>query len=627
MCGIIGNFSFQKETTFSQDKFRRLNQMHQHRGPDGEGVYFKNNISLGSRRLAVIDIPTGQQPMVSADGRYVIVFNGEIYNYPELKKELSDDGYHFSTHSDTEVLLNLYRQQGPAGLCRLNGMFAFAIWDNQTQQLFLARDRMGVKPLYYAINQQRLFFSSELTPIYSSGLFSLTWDYQAISDYLAYWYICEPKTIYKEIKQLPPGHYAVVKGGRIEIVSWWQIPAQKEIKISFPQACETLEGLLDDAVKIRLRADVPVGVFLSGGIDSGLVASYAREHASGGLKAFSIGFKEKTYNELPLAQCTARKLGLDFFPVDMAEVSVADLERTIAAFDEPLGNASLFPTYFLAQAAHQSLKVVLSGDGADELFGGYPTYQVPYYLTAWHKIPGPLKALIRRAISKIPVNHDRISLDFRLKQLMKGADLSYPRGHYTWREVMGRDVQSRVFRPQVWKEICPYDPFDVIGDYFSQAKSLGIQNQAMYADLNTFVLNDHLRKMDRMTMAHGLEARLPFMDYRIVEFAMRLPQEHKVSFLKTKRILRQIAQRRLPTAVVVGKKKGLTPPIAHWLTRDIKAYCEGSLQGGIVEALFDPQAVRHLWVEHQEKRKDHSRMLWGLIVLNIWEKSLQTKRF
>jgi asparagine synthase (glutamine-hydrolysing) len=241
-------------------------------------------------------------------------------------------------------------------------------------------------------------------------------------------------------------------------------------------------------------------------------------------------------------------------------------------------------------------------------------------------MPGFLKTLIRRGINKLPVNHDRISFDFRLKQLMKGADLSYPRSHYTWREVMGAGVQAQAFRPQVLEKIRSYDPFDVVGNYFNQASCLSIQNQAMYADLNTYLLNDHLRKMDRMTMAHGLEARLPFMDYRIVEFAMSLPQEHKISFLKTKKLLKEIAQRRLPAAVIRAKKKGLTPPIAHWLTRDLKEYSEGALQGGIVDEIINPQMVRQWWGEHQEKRKDHSRILWGLIVLNIWEKSLKEKK-
>jgi len=626
MCGIIGNFSFQQETALSEELFRQLNQTQEHRGPDGGDIYVKGNIFLGTRRLAVIDIDTGDQPMISADGRHVIVFNGEIYNFKDLRKELIGQGHVFRTESDTEVLLHLYRQQGPAGLSRLNGMFAFAIWDDQTKELFIARDRMGVKPLYYAMNEQRLFFSSELTPIYCSGLFSLTWDHETISNYLAYWYVCEPKTIFQEIKQLPPGHYAVVSSGRMQISPWWKIPAEKETTISFSHACESLDGLLEDAVKLRMHADVPVGVFLSGGIDSGLIASYARAYAPGRLKTFSIGFKEKTYNELPQAKCTADALDVDFNAVHMDALSVDDIEKVIAAFDEPLGNASFFPTYFLAGAARGSLKVVLSGDGGDELFGGYPTYQASYYLKAWRHMPGVLKDLIRRGIDKIPVDHGRISLDYRLKQLMKGIDLAYPKSHYTWREVMAAGMQAQAFRPEIWGKICPYDPGSIIEDYFTQASRMGIQNQAMYADLNTYLLNDHLRKMDRMTMAHGLEARLPFMDYRIVEFAMSLPQEHKVSLLKTKRILKQIAQRRLPAMVVRAPKKGLTPPIAHWLTQDLKDYFEGALQGGIVEELFDPQVVRDLWVEHQEKRRDHSRILWGLIVLNIWEKSLKAKR-
>ena len=626
MCGIVGHFSFQGDARLTEEKFRRLNAMQHHRGPDGAGVYVHGKIALGNCRLAIIDIDSGKQPMVTADGRYTIVFNGEIYNYRELRDELVNAGYPIKTQCDTEVLLYWYAAKGPAGLSRLNGMFAFAIWDEHAQELFLARDRMGVKPLYYATDAGNFFFASELTPIYASGLFNLTWDHEAISDYLAYWYVCEPKTIFKEIRQLPPAHYAIIKAGRLRIESWWQIPVDKEIDITFKRACEVLEGLLDDAIKIRMRADVPVGVFLSGGIDSGLITSFAREHTQGWLSAFSIGFKEKSYSELPLAQATAKRLGVDFYPMGLNPPSINSIQEVVGAFDEPLGNASFYPTYFLAQAASRQLKVVLSGDGADELFGGYPTYQAAYYQNAWRPMPGFMKNLIRQGIKRMPVNHGRISLDFRLKQLMKGVELSPAESHYTWREVMGLKLQSQLMRRELAGKISGYDPFEVISRYFNQASRLGAANQAMYADLNTYLLNDHLRKMDRMSMSHGLEARLPFMDYRIVEFAMRLPQAHKVNFRQTKMILKRIALGRLPAAVIAGKKKGLTPPIAHWLTKELKGDFGQMLQGGIVDDIFEPRMVMRLWDEHQQKTYDHSRVLWGLIVLNVWGKSLKSRK-
>ncbi len=623
MCGIIAHLAFDPSCRIDEPHLKQLNDLLIHRGPDDWGVFLKGDAALSMRRLSIVDLGGGHQPITTADGRYTIVFNGEIYNHEELRQQLVTQGCPMKTRSDTEVLLYAYAAWGKECLNKLNGMFAFAIWDEHIKQLFVARDRMGVKPLYYAINQERVLLASELTPLVKSKYFNLTLDHQSVSNYLAYWYICEPQSIFNEIRQLPAGHCAFIRQGRMETECYWQIPSAKESAISFKDACLQLEELLKDAVHMRLKVDVPIGTFLSGGIDSGLVTAMAAAQIPHRLQSFGIGFKDPSYDETALATQTARrhKVNLDIYK--MTQVTPALMEKIISAFDEPLGNASFVPTYLLAQAARSKMKVVLTGDGGDELFGGYPTYQAPYYQRMWQRTPALVRNSVKKAISRMPVSHGRISLDYRLKQLVQGVELDYQQAHYTWRLISGLNTQKQIWQDDILSSLGSYDPFIVAQNHFMQAKNLDVKNQMMYVDLNTYLLNDHLRKVDRMTMAHGLEARIPFMDYRIVEFAMRLPSEYKVNLWQTKKILKTIAKKYLPSAIIKAKKKGLTSPIAGWLSHELKDYAADSLKGGLIATLFKSKEVERLLQEHWDKRKDNSRLLWSLLTLQIWHRQLK----
>ncbi len=618
MCGIIAHLSFDGHGRIREDHLHQLNNLLRHRGPDDQGVFMDGDLALAMRRLSIVDLHHGHQPMSSSDGRYTIIFNGEIYNHDDLRVELLKLGFPIKTRSDTETLLYAFIAWGEGCLNKLNGMFAFAVWDKDQRRLFVARDRMGIKPLYYALDSRRCMFSSELTPIASSGFFDLELNLKAISDYLSYWYIAQPDTIYKGIYQLPPAHYAVVQDGRMEMQRWWHIPTQGESTLSFQHAAGQLEDLIKDAVALRLKVDVPVGTFLSGGIDSGLITAMAASQVPERLSSFAIGFKETSYDETPLSRLTAAKYGVDCSVHIMEQMSPALFEEIITAFDEPLGNASYVPTFLLARAARSKMKVVLTGDGGDELFGGYPTYQAPYYQKMWQMTPSLVRGLVKRMVSHLPVSHDRISLDYRLKQLMQGIDLDYRRGHQTWRQVASQATQQTLWQKDAWATLNGYDPFSLSARYFDEGRGLSIINQLMYVDLNTYLLNDHLRKVDRMTMAHGLEARLPFLDYRIVELAMRLPASYKVGLRATKKILKAVARKYLPQAVINGPKKGLTAPIADWLSHELKDYMAESLRGGIVGQLFDPALVSGLCQDHWAKRQDHSRLLWALLALQVW---------
>ena len=620
MCAIVGHIAFDADSILSIDDIRPLNDLMFHRGPDDSGTYASGPVTLAMRRLSIIDVQTGHQPMTTPDGRYTIIFNGEIYNYRELRANLIERGFPIRTNSDTETLLHAFADAGPACLSQLNGMFAIAIWDNSEHTLFLARDRLGVKPLYYAHDRKRLFFSSELTPLERAGIFDLRVDQESVSDLLAYLYVCEPKTIYKNVFQLSPGHHMTIRqDGRINIKRWWSLPAAPEQSISYGDACDQLKELMADAVRLRLRSDVPVGTFLSGGIDSGLITHEAIRNLPD-LKSFVIGFKEASYSEVDLAAETARKLSANLITTIMNDVNADMIDNILTSLDEPFGNPSYVPTYLLFQAARNSVSVVLTGDGGDELFGGYPTYQAPYFQRPFRLLPKMTQSMIRKAVEKIPVSHNRISLDYRLKQFVRGASLSAERGHAFWRQVFGIDEQLPLYREKMREALSAYDPFENYEDLFARAVDLDPINRFMFADVHTYLLSDHLRKIDRMSMAHSVEARQPFLDYRIAEFAMSLPSAFKVNCLQTKRMLKTLARPVLPAAVVNGKKKGLTPPIAHWIIKDLKPYIRDQLEGGILDTIFEPGAVRGILDSHDRKERDHSRLIWSLLSLNVWSR-------
>ena len=623
MCAILGHLAFNPKHRLLQSDLSDLNDLMTHRGPDSAGIYSEGPVTLATRRLAIIDIPGGVQPMRSKDNRYIIAFNGEIYNYKEIRKDLIERGFPIQTNSDTEVLLYSYIDAGPECLSRLNGMFAFAIWDKEQKSLFLARDRLGVKPLYYACDDKRLLFSSEITPIHRSGLFELEINKRSVVDLLAYWYICDPQTIFKDVQQLPPAHYMLIQGGKTRLHRWWEVPSNPERDIGFGDACDEFKSIFNDAVRLRLQSDVPVGTLLSGGIDSGLVTSESARILTSPVQCFSFDFKEETYSELALAQKTAAQLPVDLIPVSLPKMDPDLIDEIFMSFDEPFGNASFIPTYLLFKEASQKVSVILTGDGSDELLGGYPTYQSPYYQRLYNVFPEMLWSGVSHLVKMLPVSHDRISFDYRLRQFLRGAKLSPERAHASWREVFGIEEQMGILRPEVISALGDYDPFENFQESFSASTSMDMRNRFMHADISTYLVSDHLRKIDRMSMAHSVEARQPFLDYRMVEFAMSLPAEHKTTIRKTKRILREISKPFLPLEVVRGQKKGLTSPIAHWIANDLRSYVGDRLQGGLLKNYFNPDSIQQLFTDHINRKRDNSRLIWSLLSLQIWGEKMR----
>lgn len=556
--------------------------------------------------------------MQEESGRFTMVFNGEIYNHETLRQELAVEGILCRTRSDTEVLLRWWIRHGVGGLARLNGMFAFAIWDKERQELFLARDRLGVKPLYLYRDGTQLLLASELTPLIASRVFLPEIELSAVVDLFSAWYISEPKTILKKVFQLPPGSWGLYARGELKTGVWWALPNQPEKDWHRIEASEVVTEQLKDSVRLRLKADVPSGTFLSGGVDSGLVTSFAREVSSQRVESFGIGFRESSYSELDLAAQTARRTGVDFFSEHIDEPAVEDLIRIIGSLDQPLGNASFVPTWYLARNAARQLKVVLTGDGADECFGGYPTYQAPWYRRAAGLVPRACWPAVQGLVGMLPVSHRRISLDYRLKQFVRGARLDPAAAHFAWREISSESLRRDLLAPCWSPEIEAYDPAEPTRQAFAEASHLSEWNRLMYADLRTYLLNDHLPKVDRTTMAHSLEARNPFLDYRLVETAFQIPARLKLSPWKTKIILKQIGRPLLPLEVIRGKKKGLTTPVASWLDGPLGKFMESMAEDSAQKRFCCPLRFRTLLQEHRAKKMDHSRLLWAIFVLTIW---------
>ncbi|MCB1194175.1 MAG: asparagine synthase (glutamine-hydrolyzing) [Leptospiraceae bacterium] len=619
MCGIIGNFSFSPNAPITIEEIKKLNNFMYHRGPDDSGVFVDDRVSLGMRRLSIISLKGGHQPIFSNDKRFVIIFNGEIYNYLELKEYLCKKGYPIKTNSDTEVLLYSYIDMKENCLEKLDGMFSFCIWDTIEKELFIARDHIGIKPLYYYFDaDSRFIFSSELTPLIKSNLLRLNINYKSIANFLAYSYICEPETIFQEIHQLQPGHFCRVKQNKLIIEKYLNTDYQENYQLTYANAKEQLEELLKQSVKMQVRADVEYGTFLSGGIDSGLITALTAQITNKNLKSFSIGFQEQSYSELKEASLTAKKYkNVELHQTSIDSINTDMITKILSLIDEPLGNASLIPTYYLAKSASEKVKVVLTGDGADELFGGYPTYQSLYYQKLWNFLPNKAKELLRNIIRNLPVSHKRISLDYRLKQLIRGIDLDYGKAHFTWREFCDSNMMNNLLKEEIKVSLNGYHPNSIITQLLTDNQLLHQVNQLMYIDLKTFLLNDHLRKVDRMSMLNSLEARVPYLSPKVIQFAMTIPYKYKISIFNTKLILKDVAKKYLPNKIIKGAKKGLTPPIANWIMKN-QLFIDSSLENGFISNIFNSQVIKNILLEHYNKKFDHSRLIWNLLSLQIW---------
>lgn len=645
MCGLAGIIGEPQG-----GDIRRMTGTLVHRGPDDEGYFISGQARLGHRRLIVIDRESGQQPMRTPDGRYALVFNGEIYNFCDLKHELESYGAQFRTRSDTEVLLAAYAHWGRASVERLRGMFAFAVWDAKERILFAARDRLGVKPFYYAQIGSTLLFASEMKALLEHPAVERELDDLALDDYLTYLYVPAPRTIFRQIRELPPACWLEWSAGRVSTGEYWDAKFCDSAPISggggtqntaagsqmsiqpdgkgLRKAAGELKHLLEEAVRVRLVSDVPLGVFLSGGLDSGSIAALAAQQADSPLRTFTIGFTEggKRYDERAYARRVSEAIGADARE-QMVDAGAAELlPQVTRQFDEPFGNPTSLLSYQLSSAARQHMTVALSGDGGDEALLGYPRYQ-GMALAEWYR---RAPALARQTLGQIAGyaanrwnerangNHFRR----RLREFLGAGTLASEQMYFEWVSYFSRELRQRLYTPEFNGRLSGYDSSQFLENLFKKSGAAEMVDRVNYADLHSFLPYNVLRYSDRMSMAHGLEVRCPFTDHRLVEFLARVPWRYKLRITKSKCLLREGARSWLPGTILKRPKLGFNPPMGLWMQSRLQPLLDSYLAPARIRqrGYFRPEVIQRLIADQSSGRRDWSLHLWALISFEEWHR-------
>jgi len=617
MCGICGSFDFSRARPADPAVLERMNQTMVHRGPDGGGLHVDGPVGLAARRLAIIDLEHGDQPMVAGDGEVAVVQNGEILNHLELRAGLERDGFRFRTRCDTEVLLHLYLRDGPGFVEQLRGMFAVAVWDRRARRLLLARDRFGIKPLHYEVCDGRIAFASELKALMAQPDFPRQVDREALHAFLAFNSIPAPLTIFKTARKLPPGHVLLCSPDGVQVSRYARpepAPAGELREEPAEELAQELRERLRDSVRAHLLADVPVGVLLSGGVDSSVLAALAASVSPYRVSTFSIGFREKSFNELDLARQVAERYDTDHHELVVTPQVTELLPKLVGAFDEPFADSSALPTFLVSELAAQHVKVVLSGEGGDELFGGYETYSADQL--ALHL--GPMAARLAPLVERLPSSSRRVSLEYRAKRFARAAALPPLERHHGWKEIFSAPERSRLLTPP-WRDDSA-DPLAGGRERFAETATAPLLARLQDVDLGIYLADDLLVKTDRMSMFHSLEARVPYLDPVVAELALALPTRHKVRGLAKKRLLRRAAGPLIPSSITGARKRGFSIPAAAWLRGELKPYARQVLSPERIrsQGFFEPGAVTELLDEHVARRQDHSRQLWGLISFSLW---------
>jgi asparagine synthase (glutamine-hydrolysing) len=604
MCGICGIAS---RAAVDPERLARMSATLVHRGPDADGMHVDGGIGLASRRLSIIDLAGGDQPIANEDGTVVVVQNGEIYNYEELMRELARAGHSFRTHSDTEVLVHAYEEWGVRFAERLRGMFAAAVWDERERRLVLARDRYGIKPLYYRHVDGELSFASELRALPRGEI-----DPDALECFLAFNSIPAPFSIFRDTRKLPQGTLLVWSDGDVRLERFARpAPALETRGDDEAELVEELRARLRDSVRAHLVSDVPVGVLLSGGVDSCVLAALAADEAAYPLRTFSIGFEERSFDELADARRVARRYGTVHRELVLRPDAALLLPALADAFDEPFADSSALPTYLVSQLAAEDVKVALSGEGGDELFGGYYTYAADLLAER----VGGAASLLRPLVERLPTSTRKASFDYRAKRFVRAAHLPPLERHHGWKEIFSADL-----RAELRGHASAFDPVDVLRTRFAETEGADLLARLQDVDLGVYLVDDLLVKTDRASMAHSLEARVPFLDPVVTNFALALPAKHKVRALRKKVLLRKAAEPLLPREIVHGRKRGFSIPAAAWLRGELEPFARDTLSAETLhrQGFLHPEPVRRLLDEHVSGRVDWSRQLWGLLAFTLW---------
>jgi asparagine synthase (glutamine-hydrolysing) len=615
MCGICGMLSLDGRDRPDPAVLEAMNNALVHRGPDSDGSLLDGPVALAMRRLSIIDLHGGDQPIGNEDGSVQVIQNGEIYNYRELAEDLRRSGHSFSTHSDTEVIVHLYEQHGLGFAERLRGMFGIAIWDRPKRRLVLARDRYGIKPLYYRAARGMLSFASELKSLLRQPDFPREIDLGALEAYLAFNYVPAPMTIFEGARKLLPGHLLIAEDGDMRVQEYAALrPVDAaEVRNQSPdELAAELRDRLRDSVRAHLVADVPVGVLLSGGIDSGTLIALASEISETHVNTFTIAFTQRGFSEASEARLVAERFGTNHHELTVKPDAVELLPKVIESFDEPFADDSALPTYLVSQLAAEHVKVVLSGEGGDELFGGYYSYLGDLYAPRI----GPAATALRSLIERIPSRPSSRRLEDRLKRFARGAHLPQPDRHVSW---------GQVFSPEAREELLlrrqeGFDPLAAQRRRWELSEGAEPLSRAADMDFGVMMVDDILVKIDRASMAHSLESRVPLLDPMITDFALALPDRYKIRGLSKKWLFRRAVAPLLPREIVRGRKRGFNPPVASWLRGELLPFAREVLSPQRVreQGFFDSAAVTAVIDTHLSGREDLSRNIWGLICFSLW---------
>ena len=619
MCGIAGFVETHASASpFGPDATRmlvhRMCDVIRHRGPDDEGVWVGDGVALGMRRLSIIDLATGHQPIHNEDETVWTVFNGEIYNYRELRAELEQEGHRFYTSTDTETIVHAYEQWGARAIRRLRGMFGLAIWDTRNRSLLVARDRIGIKPMHYAAVGDRLYFGSELKSLLEAPDLPRSLDLDSLDHYLSFLYTPRDRSIFTGIAKLPPGHLLTWKDGRFAVEQYWQLPAAETYRGSEADAVRDLRVVLADAVRSHLVSDVPLGAFLSGGVDSSTVVGLMAEASGTRVKTFSIGFDVPEFDELEHARTVARHFGTDHHEFVVKPDAVSILDRLVRHFDEPFADSSAIPTWYVSEMARRHVTVVLSGDGGDELFGGYDRYLPHPRVVAFDRYsPRAFRHVAAIAASRLP--HGARGKNF-LRHVSRDD-----RGRYLDAiRFFSADEKPDLLAGDVCRALSSIDPETRLARHFGRFAALPWPSQMMRFDAETYLPEDVLTKVDRMSMAHSIESRVPLLDNQVIAFASSLPAAMKIKAGRRKHVLKEVAATLLPAKILNRRKQGFGVPLGSWFRGNLRELFADTLLSAtaLQRGYFQPLFVRRLVDEHLAGKRDHTLRLWQLVVFERW---------
>lgn len=619
MCGICGIFEYERLTDIAGEVVHRMNQTMIHRGPDDGGVFVGPGIGLGHRRLSIIDLAGGHQPMSNEDGTIWVLLNGEIYNYPELRADLLPRGHQFATKSDTEAIVHLYEEYGEDCFARLRGMFAIALWDSKNRKLILARDRVGKKPLFYSANGKRILFGSELKALLAADSLSGGIDEQALSDYFSFGYIPAPKTIYRAVRKVLPGHYLVATAGGVRETKYWDLSFRNVEQHSEEEWSERLRHSLCEATRVRLMSDVPLGAFLSGGIDSSSVVAMMSHLMKRAVTTCSIGFNEAKYNEAEYAEQVSKLFSTDHHVETVTPNATEIVDKLAWHYDEPFADSSAIPTYYVSKIARGHVTVALGGDGGDESFAGYRRYKLDYYE---NRLRAHFPAALRRSVFG-PLGRWYPPLAwaprvFRAKATFQSLSRSPLEGYFNSVSYFRPDDKQRLFTSDFRGKLGGYDSLNVFREYYDRADTDDPLSKIQYVDIKTYLTDDILTKVDRASMAVSLEVRAPMLDHQFMELAAAIPSSLKLRNGTGKYILKKALEPTLPADILYRAKQGFAIPLGDWFKRELKDMAHQVILE-TDDGVLDKRFLRTIWDQHQKNYYDRSALLWATLMFRKWQ--------